>query len=330
MLLNRASSRAKASLKLLQEENRAFGKSTKLIPIACDLMSFASVKKASKDVHRQLRTANQEGLDVLINNAGIAYFPAILTEDGFDVQMQVNYLSHFLLTKLLLPQLQIAADKRGEARVVHHSSLSRILFSFDAAYVKCFKSAKIPSAESTATAMNGELGGDGPYHLMKRYAQSKIAVSLFSLELSERLSTSSKPTKGTILAVIADPGLSATGIVNKLKAEAKQAGFLFKLFRSAFFFIGNWFTPVQSAQDGSMSLIAASFGKDVKSGDFLAPSKLIFGTPTKVLKSGTSNGCLFRERTITNETDRKLLWMLSEESIGMKFQLEKEESASQS
>ena len=44
---------------------------------------------------------------------------------GYDTQMQTNHLSHFLLTKELLPLLNKAANSRGEARVVNHSSGAR-------------------------------------------------------------------------------------------------------------------------------------------------------------------------------------------------------------
>ena len=36
--------------------------------------------------------------------------------------MQTNHLAHFLLTKELFPLLTMAAVKRGEARIVNHSS----------------------------------------------------------------------------------------------------------------------------------------------------------------------------------------------------------------
>ena len=48
------------------------------------------------------------------------------TEDGFDVQMQTNHLSHFLLTCELLPLLEKAANDSGEARIVNHSSIARM------------------------------------------------------------------------------------------------------------------------------------------------------------------------------------------------------------
>ena len=47
------------------------------------------------------------------------------TIDGFDVQMQTNHLSHFLLTKLCMPLLDKASQLRNEARIVNHSSIAR-------------------------------------------------------------------------------------------------------------------------------------------------------------------------------------------------------------
>jgi len=44
-------------------------------------------------------------LNLLINNAGIMMTPYFVTEDGFEGQLAVNYLGHFLLTGLLLPTI---------------------------------------------------------------------------------------------------------------------------------------------------------------------------------------------------------------------------------
>lgn len=60
-----------------------------------DLSSFSSVRALAKYIN-----TNEEKLDILINNAGIANVSKI-TEDGFDMILQVNYLSAFLLTCLI-------------------------------------------------------------------------------------------------------------------------------------------------------------------------------------------------------------------------------------
>lgn len=43
----------------------------------------------------------------------------------YDVQIQTNHLSHFLLTAELMPLLEKAAARNGDARVVSHSSIAR-------------------------------------------------------------------------------------------------------------------------------------------------------------------------------------------------------------
>ena len=53
-----------------------------------------------------------------ISNAGVMALEDMPTGDVYDIQMQTNHLSHFLLTKLLWPLLEKAANEKGEARVV--------------------------------------------------------------------------------------------------------------------------------------------------------------------------------------------------------------------
>ena len=42
--------------------------------------------------------------------------PDVRTDDGYDIQMQVNHTSHFLLASLVMSALEAAAAKRGAAR----------------------------------------------------------------------------------------------------------------------------------------------------------------------------------------------------------------------
>ncbi|AET38121.1 Env9p Ecym_2388 [Eremothecium cymbalariae DBVPG len=104
------------------EPERSFGEMRYL---AIDLTDLKSVDKAA-----QKFMSCENSLDVLINNAGVMALPYELTIDGLEVQMQTNYVSHFLLTMRLLPYV-----KKCYGRVITLSSIGHNLqfrhFSLD-------------------------------------------------------------------------------------------------------------------------------------------------------------------------------------------------------
>ena len=91
IMLNRPSDRAKNVLESLKEENHPGS----FHHVDCDLQDFESVRNSVPEV----QSLCESGLDVLCNNAGVMAIEDKATKDGFDVQMQTNHLSHFLLTK---------------------------------------------------------------------------------------------------------------------------------------------------------------------------------------------------------------------------------------
>ncbi len=75
--------KAKKAMNELKQEN----KDSKLEIMSLDLSSLASVRKFAKDIYKQ-----ESRIDILINNAGVFMCPKSKTEDGFEMQFQVNYL----------------------------------------------------------------------------------------------------------------------------------------------------------------------------------------------------------------------------------------------
>jgi retinol dehydrogenase-12 len=69
--------------------------------ILADLSSLRQTRRLAQSFKERFSR-----LDVLINNAGLFLPRRTLTEDNNETMFQVNYLSHFLLTNLLLEELE--------------------------------------------------------------------------------------------------------------------------------------------------------------------------------------------------------------------------------
>jgi len=138
-------------------KNDLQGAGGELVVMQLDLASFASVRKFAAEL-----AARYNKLDILINNAGVAFHPRLVTEDGQEQVLQVNHLAPFLLTNLLLGLLEAAPA----ARVVNVSSL---IHSW----------AKGLPWEDLAWEQT-------PFDSWQAYAQSKLANLLFTKELARR------------------------------------------------------------------------------------------------------------------------------------------------
>jgi len=79
----------------------------------CDLASLKDVKRFSENFLNK-----HSKLHVLINNAGTFHMKRTETNDGYESTFAVNYLSHFYLSRLLLPLLK----KSFPSRIINLSS----------------------------------------------------------------------------------------------------------------------------------------------------------------------------------------------------------------
>ncbi len=82
-----------------------------------DLASLGSVRACADGI-----VDAYQRIDLLVNNAGVMAVPQQATAEGFEMQLSVNHLGHFVLTRRLLPALLAAPA----ARVVSVTSFARL------------------------------------------------------------------------------------------------------------------------------------------------------------------------------------------------------------
>ncbi|GLV36614.1 uncharacterized protein CBL_07889 [Carabus blaptoides fortunei] len=124
-----------------------------------DLNSIRSIINFSTDIQNEYPE-----IYALVNNAGVFYYPQELTEDGFDVTLQTNYLGPFILTHHLLKSLK----NSEHSRIINVSSEGhRYVTEYDLKAIT--KNQKETRSHFTA------------------YGVSKLALLLFTKELSKRL-----------------------------------------------------------------------------------------------------------------------------------------------
>lgn len=153
-----------------------------------DLSDLASI--------REFAESWRGGIDVLVNNAGVAVAPPARTVDGFELQFGTNHLGHFALTNLLLPHItdRVVTLASGAHRVGTIDHLD-------------------PNFHQRS------------YRPVEAYGQSKLANLLFVLELQRRLERHGSAVR----ALAAHPGYTASNLGTQgrsrlLAAAARLAG----------------------------------------------------------------------------------------------------------
>jgi NAD(P)-dependent dehydrogenase (short-subunit alcohol dehydrogenase family) len=160
--------------------------------LGVDLASQEQVRRAAAEI-----VAQHPRVHVLVNNAGVFLAHRQETEDGVEKTLATNYLSHFLLSNLLLDSLKAAAP----SRVV-----------------------TVASRTGRATVDVDDLMLTRKYSAVAATSQSKLAEVMFTLELARRL-------EGTgVTANALHPGLVKSTLTKELPAAMR--GFLYFVSRA--------------------------------------------------------------------------------------------------
>ncbi|MEP6950251.1 MAG: SDR family NAD(P)-dependent oxidoreductase [Ginsengibacter sp.] len=135
-------------------EIKQAGSNQNIEGFVADLSSMDEVRRLAKDV-----LSKHYAINILINNAGAGFAAPRYGKDGIETRLAVNYLAPFLLTNLLLPAIKKAAP----SRIVNVASAGQAAVHFD------------------------DIQLEKNFDSVTAYAQSKLALIMFTIDLSGEL-----------------------------------------------------------------------------------------------------------------------------------------------
>lgn len=165
--------------------------------VKADLASMAEVASLASNVRDSFGH-----VDLLINNAGTLNLGGVSTAEGIERHLAVNYLSHYLLTKLLSDRLGI----NGESLVVSIGSAAA-----DRRTGCTADDFLAPSSSARAA-----------------YERSKWALSAFSFELSDACRQAGRPVRSLLL----QPPFMETGLVRSNAGRHLRGRIALRLLRA--------------------------------------------------------------------------------------------------
>ncbi len=233
-----------------------------------DLASLDSVRTfAAKSA------ADHPAVDLLVNNAGLVLLgPRRTTADGFELHLGTNMLGHFALTGLLLDKLAAAR----EPRVVGFSSITH-------------KNAHLDF---------DDLMSERDYGASPAYGRSKLATTIFGIELDRRLRAAGSP----IVSTLAHPGLTRTNLTPRAWEHRGRLGQVIAR-------VGLLVT--QPVEQGALPQLRAATDPGARGGQFFGPSG--FGET----RGRGTEARLSREAT--DPAVGKRLWAAAEELTGVSY-----------
>ncbi len=190
MMLNRNPQKSEDCIAAIKQN---LGNNANVSYIRIDLGDQSSVKAAATEILEQV-----DRIDALICNGAIAQVPKqVMTVDGFESQLGVNYYGHWTLQALLFPLID-----KSNGRIVTVGSMG---------YDMGIKTIKFD-----------DMNWDRDYQGNDAYSQSKLAQIMTIYELQDRLR---KAGKTNVKAYACHPGSSRTSLITTSGSLAMRAIF---------------------------------------------------------------------------------------------------------
>ncbi|MCI4671443.1 MAG: SDR family NAD(P)-dependent oxidoreductase [Bacteroidia bacterium] len=145
--------RSAKKLAAVVKEVKASGNQEEVRSYIADFSDLKEVKKMADAIQSEF-----QAIDVLVNNAGVFKSPVMQNKEGQDLRVVVNYFAPYLLSKELWPLLNA-----GESpRLINLSSAAQ------------------------ASVSNELLLGQKTVSMGESYAQSKLALTMWSFHLAKK------------------------------------------------------------------------------------------------------------------------------------------------
>lgn len=193
-----------------------------------DLLDLDSVRRFAGSL-----SENGRALDVLVNNAGISNAPERrLSPQGYESQFATNHLGHFTLTGLLLEALE--RGRKPRVMTVTSGFYRRAGgIDFD------------------------NLQGEKRYSPFGAYVRSKLANTLFGVELERRL----RAAGSAVRSLVSHPGVASTPLQRSANSPVERL-----LAKAVNLLLA------RSAEQGALPILYAATALDAEPGVFIGPT----------------------------------------------------------
>ncbi|VUC29740.1 unnamed protein product [Clonostachys rosea] len=260
-----------------------------------DLESLGQVREAAE----KIRSLNEK-IDIIVNSAAVMAAPYSKTVDGIESTFAINYLGHFVLTNLLLPDMLARSEP---IRVVNISSEGCRFSPVRFGDLDFGVSDDQLNHYEKQDAYFNTLQEGKKYDRWLSYGQSKSALMLYTKALADKLGHRNLTAVSLHPGVIMDTHLArymADGDIRELDQLDHQQG------HSKYWIWPKFKTPSQ----GASTYVVGAFSPDLKdrNGAYLADSAVV---DIKEVYCWTRDA-----------VDADRLWELSEKLTGQHFVFE--------